>query len=109
MAQSEREPEAELNRRIAEAESDEGEMEPLVRQWLLNYAWLGTGDEKERTVACIMAQGDWRALTARADRRAGAQEETGPEVYLDSLGFEISALYECHDGPHQATCPAGSE
>lgn len=80
-----------------------------VRAWLLDYAWMGSDDEKERTVDCIMAQDGWEFISAVADKYAGAQEETGPKAFADGEGFALSALYECHDGPHLPTCPAARD
>ena len=76
-----------------------------VRRWLLAYAWLGTPEEKESEVACIMSQDGWRYLAERADRYAGAQAEPGPKAYAEGHDIALSGLYECHDAPHLATCP----
>lgn len=77
-----------------------------LRAWLLDYAWMGTEDEKRRTVDCIMSQeNELDVLEARADKYAGAQAEPGPEAFADGEAFALSALYECHDGPHLRTCP----
>jgi len=77
-----------------------------VRAWLLAYAWLDTPAEQAAEVACILAQGDWKYLDAKADRRAGASETGGgPQEFEDAYGMELSSLYECHDEPHLPTCP----
>jgi hypothetical protein len=80
--------------------------EQQARDWLREYAWLGTEDEKDREVECIMSQGGWRHVGAMADKFAGAQEEPGPVAFTEGVLFALSALYECHDGPHLPTCPA---
>ena len=81
--------------------------EAAVRAWLIRYAWADdTMDAKERRVACIMAQDEWRFIDAMADKFAGAQFEPGPEAFSEGQGFALSALYECHDGPHLETCPS---
>ena len=77
-----------------------------VRTWLLKYAWNEDSDDaKRRVVECIMAQDGWRFIDAIADKFAGAQEEPGPAAYNEGTVFALSALYECHDAPHLATCP----
>lgn len=76
-----------------------------VRKWLLAYAWLGTQEEQVLEVECILHQDDWRHLEALADKFAGAQFEPGPKAFDEGTEFALSALYECHDGPHLNTCP----
>lgn len=77
-----------------------------VKAWLLDYAWMDGPAEQAAEVDCIMAQGDWKVLDARADRRAGASESGGgPAEFEAAYGMELSALYECHDEPHLPTCP----
>lgn len=76
-----------------------------VKAWLLDYAWLGTPEEQAAEVECILAQGEWDLIETQADRFAGAQAEPGPEAYAEGIGFALSALYECHDGPHTDGCP----
>lgn len=77
-----------------------------VAAWLTDYAWLGDGKDEAR-VECIMAQDGWKYIDAVADQFAGAQFEPGPEAMSAGTEFALSALYECHGGPHLATCPAG--
>jgi hypothetical protein len=80
--------------------------EDRVRQWLLAYAWAqDTPDEKARVVECIMAQGAWQHIDALADQYAGAQWEPGPKAFAEGVQYALSALYECHTGPHLDTCP----
>lgn len=76
-----------------------------IRAWLVRYAWLGTTEAQEREVDCIMAQDDWKRLEVRKEQLRGqaSGEETDLEVEVDE--FALSALYECHDGPHLDTCP----
>jgi hypothetical protein len=76
-----------------------------IQAWLRDYAWLGTPEEQEREVTCIMAQDDWKHLEARKEQLRGqaSGEETNLEEQVDE--FALSALYECHDGPHMDTCP----
>ncbi len=81
--------------------------EERVRRFLSGYAWLGSPEDRAAAVDCIMAQDGWRYIAERADQYAGAQFEPGPEAYDRGEEFALSALYECHDGPHQATCPFG--
>lgn len=76
-----------------------------IRQWLLDYAWLGTREAQVATVDCIMSQDGWKFISARADKFAGAQFEPGEKAFAEGVGFELSALYECHTGPHLKTCP----
>jgi hypothetical protein len=81
-----------------------------VRAWLIGYAWVEkTQDQKERVVDCILSQGGWELIDARADRYAGAQESPGPDAFAEGVQFELSALYECHDGPHLPTCPMANK
>jgi hypothetical protein len=64
---------------------------------------LGTESERRREVECIMSQGEWEHLDARIDRTQGqAFDDKQAE---EASGFELSALYECHDGPHLLACP----
>lgn len=79
--------------------------EDEVREWLLRYAWLGEPDERRREVDCIMSQDNWRYLEARKEQLRG--QASGEETNLeeDVNGFALSALYECHGGPHLTTCP----
>jgi len=83
--------------------------EQEIRAWLLDYAWLGNAEEQAREVACIVAQDSWRALEVRSDYRAEIVAEAGEKPYdqvlADAHGMELSALYECHDGPHLESCP----
>ena len=83
----------------------EERLELAVREWLILYAWSGTPDEQIANVDCIMAQGRWKYIDALADKFAGAQEEPGPAAFADGVGYALSALYECHGGPHLTTCP----
>jgi hypothetical protein len=77
-----------------------------VRAWLLDYAWLDdTPEEKAAEVECILAQGGWEHIEAVADQFAGAQWEPGPAAFDEGIGYALSALYECHDGPHLENCP----
>ncbi len=76
-----------------------------VRAWLLDYAWSGTAAEQARNVDCILSQDGWHHLDVRADAYAGAQFEPGPEAFAEGEQFALSALYECHGGPHIESCP----
>ena len=91
------------------AMSPEEQLELGVRKWLLLYAWSGTTAEQVAEVECIMSQGKWRHISAVADTFAGAQWEPGEKAFADGVGFALSALYECHGGPHLATCPLYKE
>lgn len=75
-----------------------------ITAWLTRYAWLGTEEEQAREVECIMSQDDWEYIDVTAERFNGAQFGDG-EHDGDGDEFALSALYECHDGPHLATCP----
>lgn len=79
--------------------------ETAVREWLTKYAWLGTTEEQAREVECIMSQDGWKYLDARIEQVKG--QASGEEIDLDSdaTGYALSALYECHGGPHITTCP----
>lgn len=77
-----------------------------VRAWLLAYAWLGDAAADALRVECIMSQEDWQYVDERADQYAGAQFEAGEAAYSEGVTIALSALYECHDGPHLTTCPA---
>jgi hypothetical protein len=95
-------------RRWLAAWSDGGDdaKSALVRGFLLAYAWAEDSDDAETAVvACIMAQDDWRYVDTLADRFAGAQAEPGPEAFAEGIGYALTALYECHAGPHLPTCP----
>jgi len=79
--------------------------EDEIRNWLLAYAWLGNEEDQVREVDCIMSQDDWKYLEARKEqlRNQASGEEADLEAEVD--GHALSALYECHDGPHLDTCP----
>lgn len=76
-----------------------------IKQWLLGYAWYGTPAERAAMVDCIMAQDDWRHISTVADQFAGAQFESAPAAVAEDEQFALSALYECHSGPHLPGCP----
>lgn len=80
-----------------------------IRDWLTAYAWMGTDDDKKRTVDCIMAQDDWKYIDGVTERYASMAEDPGPQASMDAHGFALSALYECHDGPHADSCPERRE
>lgn len=67
--------------------------EAEVRAWLLKYAWTGTEAEQAANIDCIMAQGSWRYIDARADQYAGAQNEPGPAAMDNGTQFALSELY----------------
>jgi hypothetical protein len=76
-----------------------------VQAWLLDYAWAEkTTADKIAVVDCIMSQDKWKFIDVVADQFAGAQWEPGPKAFSEGQEFALSALYECHDGPHQKTC-----
>jgi hypothetical protein len=80
--------------------------EQSVRAWLTSYVWLPSHqDHKKEMVDCIISQGGWEYISARADQFAGAQEEPGPKAFSEGIQFALSELYECHTGPHLETCP----
>jgi hypothetical protein len=80
--------------------------ESAIRAWLLGYVWMETSDaEKRAKVDCIMAQDSWMHIDALADKFAGSQWQQGPEAFSEGVQFALSALYECHDGPHRDDCP----
>lgn len=74
-----------------------------IRAWLLDYAWLGTAQEKAAEVECILAQDGWQHLDAQAEKYRGMAGDD--QQASEAEGFALSALYECHDGPHLPTCP----
>lgn len=76
--------------------------------WAAVESWLTTYYDAEHIrpyLACIRSQDDWKYIDVRADMFAGAQFEPGPKAYNEGIDFAMSALYECHGGPHIATCP----
>jgi hypothetical protein len=80
--------------------------EAAVREWLMGYVWLDSHQPvKQQVVDCIISQGQWQHISARADQFAGAQEEPGPKAFAEGTQYALSELYECHSGPHQKTCP----
>ena len=79
-----------------------------VIDWLReNY--LSSTQESAMLLNCIASQLDATALAvldARADRFAGAQESGGgPAEFTAGLEFAMTALVECHEGPHADGCP----
>lgn len=79
--------------------------ETSIRKWLEDYAWLGTSDEKQREIDCIMSQSDWKHIDAVAEKFAGQASGEEQDIMSGATGFALSALYECHDAPHLPTCP----
>jgi hypothetical protein len=80
--------------------------ESAIRAWLAAYMGGMGPAEKMAEIDCIMAQDNWRYIDANADRYAGAQFEPGPGAFAEGIEYAISALYECHDGPHRDDCPS---
>ena len=82
-----------------------------IRAWLLDYAWLDEPEAaKAANVDSIMAQEDYEFVDVVADQFAGAQETGGgPAEFAAGMEFALSALYECHEGPHLPTCPRNEE
>jgi hypothetical protein len=79
-----------------------------IKQWLLNYAWVGDdADANEKVVDCIMSQDDWKHTDVWIDRYSDAQfgDEEPEVVKKRATEFALSSLYECHDAPHLETCP----
>jgi hypothetical protein len=74
-----------------------------IRDWLLKYAWSGTPEAQAEEVACIMAQDDWKYIDAQTEKLAGQAWDDA--MAAEAEGYALSALYECHGGPHLATCP----
>ena len=74
-----------------------------IQAWLLNY--VVPAEEQLRVVDCIMSQDGWKYLELHREqlRAQASGEETHLEEQID--GYVLSGLYECHDGPHLATCP----
>jgi hypothetical protein len=74
------------------------------REWLLaNY--LVPDREAEAFLDCVEAQGGFDYLDAQAERYAGMAWEPGPAAVDEGYAFALTALVECHEGPHLATCP----
>jgi hypothetical protein len=73
-----------------------------VRAWLLAYAWIGTPEERAAEVECILAQDGWQHLDAVTEHYRGMAADDAQ--ISEAAGFALSALYECHDGPHLPTC-----
>jgi hypothetical protein len=77
-----------------------------IRRWLVRYAWYGDETTRAAEVDCIMAQDGWRYVDAKADQFATANGG-GRDAFSEGMNYALSALYECHDGPHLPACPAG--
>lgn len=77
--------------------------ESAIRAWL--KAYLKPGAESAAEIDCIMAQDNWMYIDALADKFAGSQWQQGPEAFSEGVQFALSALVECHDGPHTGACP----
>lgn len=76
--------------------------ESEVREWInTNYGL------RPELVDCILAQDDWQFLDAQTEHYAGQAWDPGPESYKQAREFALSALVECHDGPHINGCPQG--
>lgn len=77
--------------------------ESAIREWLLKY--MKPGAESKAEVDCIMSQDGWMYIDALADKFAGSQFQQGPEAFSEGVEFALSALVECHGGPHTGACP----
>lgn len=78
-----------------------------ITSWLRWYAWLGTPEEREAEVQCIMSQALPDYVAEMADRYASVSESGGgPEAMAEGMGWALSALYETHAEPHLPTCPS---
>ena len=91
-------------------ENDEGlHEEDEEDRWQVVETWLTTHYSSDYLtpdlLACIRSQDDWRYIDVRADRFAGAQAGEDDHDFDRGIDFAISALVECHDGPHLETCP----
>lgn len=84
-----------------EPENDEDRW-ATVETWLLTYY---KEDYVRPYLPCIKEQGDWQYVASHADQFAGAQPGDGEDAFSEGMEFAISALLECHDGPHIASCP----
>lgn len=75
-------------------------------RWEAVAAWLNTYyHNPPGLMTCIRSQEDWKYVDIHAERFAGAQFEPGPQAMREGIDFAISALVECHDGPHDEACP----
>jgi hypothetical protein len=74
--------------------------ETQVRAWLDENYRITPGETD-----CILAQDGWKFIDAQTERFAGQSFEGGPEAVLAGNEFALSALVECHDGPHIDACP----
>lgn len=77
-----------------------------VKAWLHNYMDPNDLGVPNSVVDCIMSQDDWQYVDVWAGRYMDAQfgDEDPEEVKKRAKEFALSALYECHDGPHLDTC-----
>lgn len=77
-----------------------------LRAWLLDYAWSGTKEQQAAEVECILTQDRWQHVAAHAEHlRAQLNDPDDQFEQRQARGMAVSALYECHDGPHIDTCP----
>lgn len=89
-----------------------------ITEWLKGYVYAGpewlTPAEKvsiawrnERVIECIMAQDGWQHVDILAERFMNAQfgDEDPAKVKQEAMGYALSSLYECHEGPHLEECP----
>lgn len=79
--------------------------ERTIMTWLLEYAWMDTIAEQAQEVRCIMAQSEnvGELVALLTDKYQGQAFDDAQAA--EAHGFALSALYECHDGPHLTTCP----
>lgn len=76
-----------------------------IREWLFSN-YLSDTDDNRRLVDCIFTQSEWRYIDARREQALSQWSGEGEPPIDEALGFAITALVECHDGPHTAACPA---
>ena len=80
-----------------------------VAEWLLSQYLVDT-ESTRRLVACITSQ-DLSWLGVRAEQHRSARWGEDEELLADDFGvdasaaFALTALVECHEGPHTADCP----
>ena len=81
--------------------------EEQIKKWLLDYAWFGSEETKVHEVNCIMSQDEWKSLDLYVEKYMGTRfgDEHIETVHEEANDWALSALYECHMGPHIDTCP----
>jgi len=77
----------------------------FVKEWLLDNYLVRSYPGNAELADCIVSQ-KLTNLDATVEHYR-SMESGDPEGGNDALGFVLTSLVECHEGPHTDNCPDG--